>query len=319
MKSFFDLRESVKSINDTQQIHTEQQLDEISQDTLSRYHAKAGTDRMKAKREADKGLTAKKYTPDSIQKTADAYKRFVKRGKGMTAAAKRMKEEVDQIEEAMSSAHKKLAYDVHKQLKRDNSMALGAGLKLKADHKMLRSKYGSDWRKKAGIKEAVEEVDQIEEATDQDLIKFKQLARLGLVDKSEAEKLVLAFKRMKEDKPLSMQQRSMLLGIVGDLISIVVGDPTTFMKAKKAVAEEVEQVDELNKSTLASYTQKAAGSLAGNAAAAGYAGGQGKKTHPDIQRFMKNRMKGIQHAAKKLAKEDVDQVSEISQATKDTW
>lgn len=99
---------------------------------------------------------------------------------------------------------------------------------------------------------------ELDEAADQDLMRFKQLARLGLVDKSEAEKLVQAFKRMKEDKPLSMQQRTMLLGIVGDLISIVVGDQTTFMKAKKAVAEDVEQIDELSARKLGQYSIKAA-------------------------------------------------------------
>ena len=81
----------------------------------------------------------------------------------------------------------------------------------------------------------------------------------------------------------------------------------------KKVAEEV-KLDELKKSTLASYTQKAAGSLAGNAAAAGYAGGQGQKAHPDIQRFMKNRMKGIQRSANKLAKEETE-LDEVSSTT----
>ena len=66
-----------------------------------------------------------------------------------------MDEEV-KLDEKMTSSHKKLAYDVHKQLKRDDSMSPAAGMKLKADHKMLRSKYGSDWRKKAGINEETE-------------------------------------------------------------------------------------------------------------------------------------------------------------------
>ena len=64
---------------------------------------------------------------------------------------KQANEEAEHIVEAMTSKHKKLAYDVHKQLKRDQPMSSGAGLKLKADHNLLRKKYGSDWRKKAGI------------------------------------------------------------------------------------------------------------------------------------------------------------------------
>lgn len=67
-------------------------LDELSDDKLRDYHAKAGADRMKAKAQVEKGMAAKKFTPASVQKTSDAYKRFVKRGKGMTAAANKMSE-----------------------------------------------------------------------------------------------------------------------------------------------------------------------------------------------------------------------------------
>lgn len=82
------------------------------------------------------------------------------------------------------------------------------------------------------------------------------------------------------------------------------------------VYEEVEQIDELDKSTLASYTQKAAGSLVGNAAAAGYDAGTGKKSHPDVLRYMKNRMTGIKTASQKLAKEEAE-VSEAAMSDTD--
>jgi len=68
------------------------QIDEISDDKLRSYHAAAGADRMKAKAEVEKGMAAKKFTPASAQKTSDSYKRFVKRGKGMTTAANKMSE-----------------------------------------------------------------------------------------------------------------------------------------------------------------------------------------------------------------------------------
>ena len=158
-----------------------------------------------------------------------------------------------------------------------------------------------------------EEVD-LDEATDPQTVKLRQLAQLGLVDKEQVNKLVQAFTQLRSGKSLTTQQKDMITGTFSDLVGIIAGDSQMFQKAKKAVAEDIEQVDELNKSTLASYTQKAAGSLAGNAAAAGYAGGQGKKAHPDIQRFMKNRMKGIQHAAKKLAKEETE-LDEVSSST----
>lgn len=72
-----------------------EQIDELSQDTINSYYDKAAVDRKKAKTEVEKGMSAKSFTPASVQKTADSYKRFIKRGKGMTAAANKMSEEAD--------------------------------------------------------------------------------------------------------------------------------------------------------------------------------------------------------------------------------
>ena len=72
-----------------------EQIDEISQEKLRDYHAAAGADRQKAKGQVEKIFKDKKPTPEKVQKTADAYKRFIKRGKGMTAAANKMSEEVE--------------------------------------------------------------------------------------------------------------------------------------------------------------------------------------------------------------------------------
>lgn len=76
-----------------------EQIDEISQSTIGSYYDKAAADRKKAKAEVEKGMSAKSFTPASVQKTSDAYKRFIKRGKGMTAAAQKMSEESEQIDE----------------------------------------------------------------------------------------------------------------------------------------------------------------------------------------------------------------------------
>lgn len=72
-----------------------EQIDELSDDKLRDYHAKAGTDRLKAKAEVEKGMKNLRPNAASVQKTADSYKRFIKRGKGMTAAANKMSEEVE--------------------------------------------------------------------------------------------------------------------------------------------------------------------------------------------------------------------------------
>jgi len=72
-----------------------EQIDELSDDKLQSYHAKAGADRLKAKAEVEKGMKNLRPNAASVQKTADSYKRFIKRGKGMTLAANKMSEEVE--------------------------------------------------------------------------------------------------------------------------------------------------------------------------------------------------------------------------------
>lgn len=72
-----------------------EQIDELSDNKLQSYHAKAGADRLKAKAEVEKGMKNLRPNAASVQKTADSYKRFIKRGKGMTMAANKMSEEVE--------------------------------------------------------------------------------------------------------------------------------------------------------------------------------------------------------------------------------
>jgi len=87
-----------------------EQIDELSDDKLRSYHAKAGADRKKAKAEVEKGMSAKSFTPASVQKTTDSYKRFIKRGKGMTLAANKMSEEVELEEGIDKMSSSKLKY-----------------------------------------------------------------------------------------------------------------------------------------------------------------------------------------------------------------
>ena len=71
--------------------------------------------------------------------------------------------------------------------------------------------------------------------------------------------------------------------------------------------EEVEELDELKKSTLSSYIKKASGNMAGNTAvAAAQASSSMKKSSPEVKRNIANRMKGIGRAADKLTKEETD-------------
>lgn len=80
-----------------------EQIDEISQEKLRDYHAKAGADRLNAKAVVQKVLNTKKPAMSSIDKASSAYKRFQKRGAGMTMAANKMDEEAELDEAKLSS------------------------------------------------------------------------------------------------------------------------------------------------------------------------------------------------------------------------
>jgi lipid-binding SYLF domain-containing protein len=87
----------------------------------------------------------------------------------------------------------------------------------------------------------------------------------------------------------------------------------------KLTKEEVENLDELKKSTLGSYVKKAAGSMAGKTAvAAAQASSSMGKTSPDIKRGIVNRMKGITRATDRLTKEEVE-LDEVSDKKLDAY
>lgn len=93
-------------------------------------------------------------------------------------------------------------------------------------------------------------------------------------------------------------------------------DKTKAMIAKRQANEEAEQIDELKKSTLASYIKKASGNMAGNAAVgAAQASSSMKKMAPDVKRDIFKRAKGIARASDKLANESVEQLDELSPNT----
>lgn len=85
-------------------------------------------------------------------------------------------------------------------------------------------------------------------------------------------------------------------------------DADDFKKLRKeeAVDEEVEELDELSKDTLGSYVKKASTSLASNAMKAA--------DSTDKKSFRKavNRMSGIQIAADKLTKEQVEEIEALA-------
>lgn len=94
-------------------------------------------------------------------------------------------------------------------------------------------------------KKKVKESLEVCEAMDQEQTRLLQLARLGLVDKADIGKFRLALAMMKTDKTLSMQQRTLLLNLLNDLLSIVTGDDQLFMRLRRDVQkEETQQIEE---------------------------------------------------------------------------
>lgn len=86
---------------------------------------------------------------------------------------------------------------------------------------------------KKTYKEDVEQI--LDEATDKQDLRFMQLARFGLVDKDEVPQLRVAMTAFKADKPLTLNQRTLLLSVTEELIALVTGDDTVFNRVKMDV------------------------------------------------------------------------------------
>ena len=76
------------------------------------------------------------------------------------------------------------------------------------------------------------------EAVDPKMRKVKQLATLGLVGKSDVNKLMMAMKSMDAGKEVKPQHRKIIFDAFSDLIDLVTGDTQVFQKAKKKVKEQ---------------------------------------------------------------------------------
>jgi hypothetical protein len=90
----------------------------------------------------------------------------------------------------------------------------------------------------------------------------------------------------------------------------------SYTNSDEPVREEAEELDELSKGTLKSYVNKAAQDLHTKAMTAGMAAISPKNTHGDVYKsnYSKSfkRQTGIANAANKLAKEEVEELDELS-------
>lgn len=91
-------------------------------------------------------------------------------------------------------------------------------------------------------------------------------------------------------------------------------DPST--KSARIVSEDVEQIDELSKKTLGSYVKKAAGHVGAEGLTAGLKIKSGENPTPNLNKALK-RQKGIETAANKLTKEEQDFIDALNADTLD--
>ena len=94
--------------------------------------------------------------------------------------------------------------------------------------------------------------ESIDEGTDKQEQRLVQLARLGLVDKSDVAKLRIAMDQLKADKVLTLQQRTLLLSVLNDLVDLVTGDDTVFQRVKMDLQKEETEIIE-EESVLVEY------------------------------------------------------------------
>ena len=73
---------------------------------------------------------------------------------------------------------------------------------------------------------------QLEEGTDKQDARLLQLARLGLLEKTDIAIFRTSMQTLKEDKQLSIKQRNLLISVYESLVSLVTGDDAIFNRTK---------------------------------------------------------------------------------------
>jgi hypothetical protein len=292
--------------------------------------------------DSDKRVAGYKMSPAvrAAQKKSDVLSKVVKRPQAGTLAAQKMKEEVEFIEEKLTAADPAskwisdfVASDnpkfAGKSKKERINMALGAYYSAKRGGdmkegfdpssediaKMLVKKHGAGNVTKQHILDLEMDRDSMKGLDHEEIMKHVakmdeavSFGRSGGVmhynpktEKSEKEGTAKLYDPEKHDKKLSPKGG--------------------FAKMKK---EEVEQIDELKKSTLASYVNKAANQVRAKTGIAASFETQGaRKRNPeqkasymdlakDFRKGAKKRLTGIEKATAKLAKEEVEAIKEAN-------
>lgn len=79
---------------------------------------------------------------------------------------------------------------------------------------------------------------EMTEAVDVKTQKVKQLARLGLVDRQDVQKLMMAMKSIADNKPVPPKHRKIIFDAFSDLIDMITGDAQLFQKVRRGVKDD---------------------------------------------------------------------------------
>lgn len=278
-----------------------EELDELSTPTLQSYRKKARAqgnaivDKMKVG--GGDWSKDQKDTKTLRKRAAGAQasgKQLVKRGESLKT------EEVEQIDELSNRMLKSYANKANKQA---NKMKNRYGPALRApgnegEYKKFGNRQDGEDLARTKLAMRREEAEQIDELSKATLGSYVKKAKTQM-SRSDTVAGRLAGERMKGGKPSAQERKH------SDRAN------KRYFGIDKAVdrltKEEVENIDELSKSTLGSYVTKAARSAGSNiagAVASGMANGN-KDDQRSMGRNYAKRLKGIDTAAKKLTKEEV--------------
>lgn len=185
-------------------------------------------------------------------------------------------EQIDEAKTKMTDAHKKIAKQVHRDLKSDEPVSQAYGFRVRQMHNLIRKKYGSNWRALAGINEEVEQIDEME----------KDVSGPGRDGDG-------AHFGSRDKKPIKMtdKQRKESERMAAALSSAAMKHPK--------LKEDAEQIDEISKDLVDKYRNKAWNwvSKATNAPAR-YS--DGRKTVAAQQAYLHKAAQKITKAAKRL-------------------
>lgn len=278
---------------------------------------------LKSEFDAFMQVMEKKLTPAELKKREEVAKAMERENPGMpmdkkmaiaTATAKKVAEEAEQIEEAMTADEKKTAREVHRVLNSGESTSQTYGTQIKFKHSELKRKHGSDWRKKAGINEEAEQIDEISKKTAMSyLTKAGKELDTGSKTPEKRDKRIdgyfAAGKRLAGEKPTSEEKAHTAPKTAKEKDLAAMAHPkdkithADVMVGRGVKKEETEQIDELSKDTLSRYAGKARSDINTNLAMAGdksTSAGKSKEMYDKVRQ----RAAGMKTADRKM-KEDV--------------